>query len=68
MVRKRKRTWVTSRQITTSLIYEVLNDHPHDLLVALQARTRASEAQCIIAIKREVRRGNLIKRTLAPTN
>jgi len=58
----RKQTTIRSRQITTALIWEVVADHPSDTLAYLQARTGASEAQCIIALRRDTRRRHIVYR------
>jgi hypothetical protein len=46
----------TSRQISHHIVQEVVAEFPRDPLPYLMLRTGATEAQCIIALRRDTRR------------
>lgn len=58
--RKRKRTWITSRQITLSSIESVVRHSPYDPIPYLIEATGASEKQCHIAMNRAVRKRHIL--------
>lgn len=55
-MKRQRRHQPTSREITRHIIYEVISEHPADPLPHLMQRTGATEAQCIIALRRDTRR------------
>jgi hypothetical protein len=60
VVKKPRRKWITSRDITLEAIEAVINHRPYDPIPYLMEATGASEKQCHIAMNRAVRKRRII--------